>query len=236
MPDTKTDEAGALILPRMLYAEESDGTKHLVLVDSDGKLIISGLSSVTNMNNEKWGNTALTGRDISTDLQVLTDLKKGAVNADALAAETANVLKAAGFGYLFNGTSWDRQRNNLEEITLLASAERTSSTVTPTQTNYNARGVMLVLDVSAITDTPSIQAVVQVIDTLSGDYEAILRGGNVTTVSLNSYVVYPGGISTAGGGDVVMVAILPLPRKWRVTVSHSDADPITYSLSAHYIL
>ena len=95
---------------------------------------------------------------------------------------------------------------------------------------------MLVLDVSAITDTPSIQAVVQVIDTLSGDYEAILRGGNVTTVSLNSYVVYPGGISTAGGGDVVMVAILPLPRKWRVTVSHSDADPITYSLTAHYIL
>jgi len=236
MPDVKTDEAGALILPRMLYAEEADGTKHLLLADSDGKLVVSGLSQAANTNVEDWGGTSVTGRDISGDLQVLTDLKKGPLNADGLAVETANVLKAAGFGYLFNGTTWDRQRNNLPEVTLLASAARTTTTVSPTQTNYNARGVMLVLDVSAITDTPSIQVVVQVIDAVSNDYEAILRGGAVTTVSLNSYVIYPGGISTAGGGDVVLVAILPLPRAWRVTVTHADADPITYSLTAHYIL
>ena len=233
MPDTKTDESGALILPRMLYAEEADGTKHLLLADSDGKLVVSGLSQAANTNVEDWGGTALTGRDISGDLQVLTDLKKGPLNADGLAVETANVLKAAGFGYLFNGTTWDRKRNNLEEVTLLGSAERTASLATATQTNYNARGVMLILDVSAITDTPSIQVVVQVMPILCGDYEAVLRGGQVTTVSLNSYVVYPGAIAE---GDVVKAASLPLPRRWRVTVSHADADPITYSLTAHYIL
>ena len=39
------------------------------------------------------GGTAQTGRDLSPDLQVLTDLKKGAQNADAVVLETANVLK-----------------------------------------------------------------------------------------------------------------------------------------------
>ena len=50
--------------------------------DAAGNPVLTRDAQVT-----KVGGTALTGRDLSLDLQVLTDLKKGALNADGLTAE-----------------------------------------------------------------------------------------------------------------------------------------------------
>lgn len=54
------------------------------------------------------GSTPLTNRDISADLQVLTDLKKGADNSDGQAVETANILKVIARNYQWDGSVWSR--------------------------------------------------------------------------------------------------------------------------------
>ena len=56
---------------------------------------------------------------------------------------------------LYNNNTWDRFRNNAE-ITLLESATRNSDTASPYQTNYNARGVVIYLNVTAVPGTDTI--------------------------------------------------------------------------------
>src|SRR4051812_21405518 len=66
------------------------------------------------------------------------------IPADAMTAANAGIVAAA--PELFNETTFDRQRGNTE-VTLLASAARTTSTGTPTQTNWNARGAIVNLNI-----------------------------------------------------------------------------------------
>lgn len=74
-------------------------------VDSSGQIVQP--RDITHV-----GGTAQTGRDITPDLAVLTDLKKGASNADGLASQTSNVMEAIAklFGYDPTGghEHWDR--------------------------------------------------------------------------------------------------------------------------------
>ena len=136
--------------------------------------------------------------------------------------------------FLFNNTNWDRQRGNTE-LTLLASAARTATTNSSDQTNYNHRGVLVTLDVTAITDTPSIVLKIQAKDPVSSKYETLLEAAAVTATGTHSYVVYPAG-DMAAAEDVVEAQPFPLPRTWRVSVEHADTDSITYSVGASMIL
>jgi len=60
------------------------------------------------------------------------------VSSDGMSTTTVALL-TGGFLYLFNGSSWDRFYNN-QEVILLESAKRTSSTSSSIQVNRNARG------------------------------------------------------------------------------------------------
>ena len=53
---------------------------------------------------------------------------------------------------LFNGSTWDRQRNNFNQV-VDASAARTASVAGTTVTNYNAKALLIHFKVSAITGT-----------------------------------------------------------------------------------
>ena len=224
------DEAGNPILSRFAYGKEAGGDEHIILVDADGKPIISGLSSVTNMNLEKWGATALTGRDVTTDLKVLTDLKKGAQNADAVALETANVLKALGLPMLFNGATLDRQRNN-EEIVLLASAVRSASLWSPFQTNYNHQGVVIFFDITAVPggDTVSLETRIRH-DNLSSD-TGMAASPAYSTTGCRVFYYGPGVVNAVGSHS----GNYRLPRQWRIYIAHSGAGEFTYSAGACYV-
>jgi hypothetical protein len=56
----------------------------------------------------------------------------------------------------------------------------------------------------------------------------------VTGVSTNTYLFYPS--SGAASDDITEVQNMPLPRTWRVNVTHADADSITYSVGGSYLL
>jgi hypothetical protein len=118
-----------------------------------------------------------------------------------------------------------------QEATVFASAARTASSDSADQTNYYWRGVVLVIDVTAITASPSVVFTVQGKSTLGSDYYTILVSAAITATGQTVLRIYPGLTAAAN-----LVASDVLPYKWRVSAAHGDADSITFSVSANYIL
>ena len=128
---------------------------------------------------------------------------------------------------------YNQARSNLQK-SILTLAPRTSSTNSPTQTNYNARGVRIFLNVTSITDTPSIALIIQEMIPNTAIWVDILKGAAVTGTGTYIYDLYPGADVTGSGIDKAVS--LPLGLKWRVRVEHADADSIQYEVGGHVIM
>lgn len=124
---------------------------------------------------------------------------------------------------LYNGSTMDIMRSNTQGA-LLASAARTATISSSDQTNYNAKGVHIYLNVSSA-GTGSITIAIEEKDPVSGTYVALLTGAAVTTDGITVYKVYPG-VTVAANAAVSDI----IPRTWRVTVTHNNANSITYSV------
>lgn len=134
--------------------------------------------------------------------------------------------------YLDNGASLDRQRGNTT-ATLLASAARTATTAVGPLTNYNGRGIVVVLGVTA-----KAAATTVTIRLLDGSGNRVIAASSALAATAGAtYVVqfYPGVLaadfSTNCEGKSVVV-----PRTFFVQAQHSDANSITYSLTGDLIL
>lgn len=130
----------------------------------------------------------------------------------------------------FNGTTWDRWRNNTEGV-LLASASRSSAPTTSIQTNYNHRGVVVFLDVTAASGTGGLAIEIHGVDPVTG--KAIKLNSNMTLITATGVyeaILYPGMSHSSGDANV------PLPRKWQVKIYHGDGSSYTYSVGHSLIL
>jgi len=138
---------------------------------------------------------------------------------------------------LYNGATYDIQRNNIQG-TLLASAARTATTMSANQTNYNARGLHVTLDISVASGTGGLQIRAQGIDIASGNFYS-LNGAPTAIVATGTYdyEFYPGvsGV-VAGSNNVNGRSSTSLPRIWRLTVTHGDASSYTYSVGFSYVI
>lgn len=125
--------------------------------------------------------------------------------------------------------------DDVQEVTALASAARTANTASADLVNKGAKGVILTLHVTAITDTPSIILSINYKDPVGDNYETLFSAAAaVTATGVHTYILYPGDIVAAD--DVVEVGKLPLPRTWQVAIAHADTDSITYSVAGSYLL
>lgn len=140
------------------------------------------------------------------------------------------------FTQSFNGTTWDRVRTNLE-ATLLAAAARTATTNSPDQTNYNHRGLILFVDVTARAAATTLTPNLQVKEPVGGNYITIWTAAAAinsadTTVA---YLFYPSALADAA--ELYTEAVdLTLGRTWRLAMTHSDGNSVTYSVSCSMIL
>lgn len=160
-------------------------------------------------------------------------------SSDGISATSpGNIVAAdvAAFNYAFNeyqatGGRFNRWRGNENPI-VLTSAARTATVDSATFQNYNARGAHFVINVSAITATPSIVVKIQGQDpaNLTSFYD-ILVSSAITTTGTTILKVYPGisTIANAAASDI-------LPWGWRVRVEHADTDSITYSVAGNLVL
>ena len=120
-------------------------------------------------------------------------------------------------------------------LPVLKIAARTATTTSDDIDNRYARGVLVTLDVTALTGGASITLSIEAKDIVSGKYEALLTASTaVTATGTHSYLVYPG--AGAASDDIVQTASFPLPRIWRVKVTHADNTSVTYSVGANLIL
>lgn len=112
-----------------------------------------------------------------------------------------------------------------KEGTAFESEARTATVSSADITNFSGCGITVVLDVTAKGTAPSITLKIEQKDPASGKYVALLTSAAVTTVTTGVYKVYPGLTAAA---NVTVNGILG--RTFRITMTHSNADSITYSV------
>lgn len=116
----------------------------------------------------------------------------------------------------------------MSQIIALASAARTASVSSSGIKSQGHPGCQVILDVTAVTATPSITLKVEAWDPASGQWYELLAGSAVTAVSTTVYRVHPA--LTAAANSVAKDFI---PRNIRISVDHLDADSITYSVGVN---
>ena len=164
----------------------------------------------------------------------------GGSNADGASVAATDRLQTSALGYAYNGATLDRLRSNVES-TLLASAARTATANSADQTNYNGKGVIVVINVT-VEGAATLTLTIQGKDSISGNYYDIITGIVVYTAATDAPTItraihlHPGVITadfigiaaTVNGSSAKAVT---LPRTWRATVTPADATTTTYSLS-----
>jgi hypothetical protein len=202
------DEIGGIKHQRVKISVGADGVaSDAQPADADAKssagLLSAGLMAI--------GNSAVWNRVRDT-----TGVNDSDTGTGVLAVSTVT----------YNGVTYDHQRGNTQG-TLLASAARTAIAFSSSQTNYNARGVVMVLVISAAgTGTLAV-------------YLRTTSGWNLcswTGLTQNSTLVsYPGAAVGDPQGSATIKS-MPLPRTWDVAVDKSDASSWTYSLEYQLIV
>ena len=139
----------------------------------------------------------------------------------------------------YNGATWDEWRNN-QEVELLASAARITGLESATQTNYNGRGVLIALNITAQPGTAdTIQLMVREATNSSLarmllTFPAVAGTAGVPASYIG--ILYPGATNSKTEADIVAANDVPLPRKWRILVAHSGEGSFTYSVTAQVII
>jgi hypothetical protein len=150
---------------------------------------------------------------------------------------TSYGLTAGSYQLAFDAQNgvWNRWRNN-QQGTLLASAARTADVVSPNQTNYNARGVLVSLNITAASGTGGLKVLIQNVEPVVGSGRTLnATPAPITATGTYYFILYPGA-SGSGASGISQVTSYPLPRSWGVYVQHVDTSSYTYSLAYSLVL
>jgi len=141
--------------------------------------------------------------------------------------------------WAFNESRWDRWRNNTEK-TVLPSGTRTFTTNSATQINWNARGAIIWVNVTAVSGTfaagEGLTILIQGRDPVTAAFRTIGPTlGPMTTTGAREMLIYPGCTDVAG--RIAVENDIPLPREWRVRCEITGTNPsFTFSVGASYIV
>lgn len=160
-----------------------------------------------------------TGSSLVSNATV-AQLPTSAASADSLANPTISQVGADAM--LFNGSTWDRQRANIN-VTTGDSGAKTATGNGATQTNFNARGAILAFIIGTVTGTsPTCQFKLQGSGDGGTTWYDIPGAVTASITASGTYVlaVYPGATVAANAA-----ASYPLPRTWRVVWTIGGTTP-----------
>lgn len=115
-----------------------------------------------------------------------------------------------------------------EAKTVLASAVRAATNNSGEQPNNIARGLDLIIDMTAVPGVDTVTFAIEGKDPASGKWYAILASAAIVAVSTVVLRVFPGATVTANVSANAM-----LPRAWRVVATHSAGTNFTYSVGVN---
>lgn len=115
----------------------------------------------------------------------------------------------------------------MKTVTVYASAARTATPTAVTLPAGRYNYLNLTIDATAVTATPSVVVTVDALDPVSGKYYNLLTSAAITAISTTVLRIGPTLTAVAN-----LAANQALPDTLRVTMTHADADSITYSVGA----
>ncbi|TAK33519.1 MAG: hypothetical protein EPO21_13160 [Chloroflexota bacterium] len=137
----------------------------------------------------------------------------------------------------YNGNSHDKVYNNYD-VVALTSAARTGDAYSAELTNFNARGLILMIECTAVgAPAGNIDQLKIQFKTVSGAWQTVHAWGTIglNAAGVKSFVIYPGAASTSSWSGSPVQSIVP--RSFRIAVIHTNqADSITYSVNVGFII
>lgn len=124
----------------------------------------------------------------------------------------------------FNGTTWDKERNNID-VSLLASAARTTTQTGADTTNYNGVGILITVDVTSA-GTGSITPKIQGKDANGIYFDIWTAAAAITANGTKTYAIHPG---SATAGNLTEAIQQFVPRTFRIVITANNANSVTYS-------
>lgn len=118
----------------------------------------------------------------------------------------------------------------MSQKTLYASAARTATPTAVTVNTSRVKALRIVIDVTAITATPSVVCTVDLVDSLSAKFPNLITSAAIVATGTTVLTI---ALGVTVAANVAVSA--PLADSVRVTMTHGDADSITYTVSAHLI-
>ena len=187
--------------------------------------------------------TAFTSGSLSVNMTAVNDADpvlsppQSVTTPAALQDTTTNPTAggSAAYDFYFNGTQWDRMRNNTTNTVVDTSAARTTTGNGATGINYNHDGAYVLVNVSAVSGTTPTMTV-RVQGTVDGTNWFDLDATNASTPSITAtgqyYIrMYPGYVNAVGTANVA------LPRSWRLAWTIGGTTPsFTFSTAVSYVL
>ncbi len=153
----------------------------------------------------------------------------GTRETSSFSGSDLRALNTVAAQFMYNGTvsTWFQRRGN-ENPTILPSQARTASTSDLKQ-NPTARSGHFIIDITAITGSPSITIDIEAEDIASGKFYPLLTSNALSTVGTTILKIGPGYVPVPN-----LTAADNLPFQIRVSVTNANADSITYSVGANF--
>lgn len=191
-------------------------------VPNNGFIAIQGSETTS---TDGLGNTSTS---VNINISQVDDTDIDNVFGDGMAPD--GILTVIGSLKNGNGT-YDEPRGNTDQITLINASNVTTTQGSPIQTNYNARGVVVVFVMIDASASPSVSLQIIGDEPVTSTDWSILVGLPITTNGTYVYRVYPGliPIANATANDI-------LPRTWGVSVVANNSNQATYTVCASVIL
>lgn len=120
---------------------------------------------------------------------------------------------------------WTPQTGNTSR-SFFTSSSRTSSSTSSERQNGTSRAGHFIINVTALTGSPSVVFEVQAQDSLSSEWYPLLTSGSITTIGLTVLKIGPTYDPIA-----MLTARDNLPLMLRIVATHDNADSITYSVN-----
>ena len=188
-----------------------------VYVPGSGFIATSGS---TNTNTDGQNNTST---PVALDINQIGDLPVAMAGNDGVTANTVLQIMSG----LYNGTTLDQPRNNMDGITLINASSVTTTQTSAQQINFNGKGAIIVFTMIDASASPSVTLSITGVEPVTGSTWTILTGTAITSNGVHVYRVYPSltAAANATASDL-------LPRTWQVTATANNANSGTYKVNA----
>lgn len=156
--------------------------------------VLDGIGVQRNMSTTTDASGNLVGSTCITDPSGSGAKAAVATPADA-SALAGNGVQIANVPMLFNGTTYDRERGNIDAQSSVVSLGGVGAgTYNSGDTvNHNHRGIQVGINITAITGTsPTLTVTIQGKDVASGQYYTLLASAALNATGFTLLTIYPG--------------------------------------------